>query len=88
MKKLIFCTIISALILGTQKFCIYGGGTKAIDNTKELSSLSQQFQKVTKNNDDMVYKMTNFSKSINQINKQIDENFQLIDKLEQQNKRK
>lgn len=86
MKKIIFCVVVSAFLLGAPKLGIYEEVTKAVDNTKELYSQVQQLQKHTKTNDDIAYTMTHFSESINQVNKQIDENFELLDKLEKKNK--
>lgn len=81
MKSLTFCVIVSAFLLGAQTG-IFEEVTKSVSNTKEAYS---QVQQLTKTNN-LTDSITNFGDQINQVNKQIDENFELLDKLEKQNK--
>lgn len=83
MKNLVFCTVVSAFLLSAPKLGILKEVVNAITNTKYTYS---QVQQLTNTNGDLSNSIANFGNQINQINKTIDDNFALIDKLEQQNK--
>lgn len=82
MKNLIFCAVVSLFLLGGQQTGIFEEVAKAVNNTKEAYS---QVKQLTKAND-LTSSISNFGDQINQVNKTIDDNFALLDKLEQQNK--
>lgn len=83
MKNLIFCVVVSVFLLGGQQTGLFREVGKAIDNTKEAYT---QVKQLTKTNADLTNSISNFGTQINQVNKTIDDNFALLDKLEKQNK--
>lgn len=87
MKRCICLVIIGISLIGAEKLGIFKEVTKAFNTTKDLCNQVKELQQNTVIDEDVKYTMSHLGDSLGQVEKQIEQNFELLDQLEKQNKR-